>query len=276
MIQVVPDPVRDERINVGVVAWDAERGRGAVKFSRSRQRLHAIGVDDTAFVSEFQSWLSALIPRSRRRRSMQLKLVDDGRETWSLETMQSAASEWGGMIRLSEPRAARGSDVAALADSVYNRSVFVHRANVDPDSGRQAIRRSAASLVRSALNERFGEEPPLDTSVSYDLQGRVSSHQFDVVMTNGTARGALITPNFQDKRTEQIRRDLDAAAWAIEDVRSGIGDIEFGILRASTMRPTLLSRLDAIASALEVRALEREELGQWAIDEVAAKVSQRA
>jgi hypothetical protein len=267
LIQVVPDPVRGERMNVGVVAWDPTEGVGVAKFSRSRQRLKALGIENVGFVTEFESWLASTIPAPTRRRR-----TSNSSPSWSLEQMQHAALEWGGMIQLTSPRPSIGGTVDKLVQEIYERAVFVHKAAVDPESGREAIRKSAAQIVRHSLRERYQAHAPVQVVVSSQVPGRLYAHVFDVVVLNGDARGVLVTPNFSDKRTEQVRRDLDAAAWAISDVRDRHDGPtpEFAILRASNVRPALSDQLDAIVEALHVAPLQREDLGRWATEDVPA------
>jgi DUF3037 family protein len=265
LIQVVPDPVRGERMNVGVVAWDPARGVGTAKFTRSRVRLKALGLDDLGFLSEFESWLLASVPAPKRRRAG-TRLAD---EQWSLEAMEVAAREWGGMIQLTPPRPSLGGTVEELAQEIYDRAVFVHKAAVDPDSGRQAIRQSAAQIVRHSIRE-LGAAAPLEVAVSSRVEGRLYPHVFDVVVSNGNAKGVLITPNFADKRTEQVRRDLDAAAWAVHDVqqKDNGSSPAFGILTAPTVRPAFSDQLAAIVDALRVAPLQRNDLSRWATQDV--------
>jgi hypothetical protein len=264
VIQVVPDMARGERINVGVVAWDDRRREGAVRFSRQRQRLRALGVLDTTFLTNFEKWLmQALDVKGPRLFS----LPDQPGDRWSLEQMQSAAAEWAGMVQMNDPHPSRGNSAGQLAQQVYERVVHVPSQRLPGDIDRKTIRRSVARSVRGVLTQRYGGEAPLAVHVTQEIGGDVDSHVFDVVLANHTTRSVLITPNLADPRTIQVRRDLDAAAWSIQDVHSKSPAIAFAIVRDKGSRPALLDRVDAIARRLPVTPIERPEISNWAVQE---------
>jgi DUF3037 family protein len=261
LVQVVPDLIRGERMNVGVVVWDAKNAQGATRFTKQRQRLRALGLVDLSFLREFELWLNAALSMPGQE-----LFASPGRpeEPWSLKEMQRAASDWGGMLQLSEPHPSRGESAAEVADEVYDRAVHLRAPLTDSDAGKKAIRRSVATTVRNALKRRFGETPPVTVRVTHEVAGTVDSHVFDVVLSNGDPRSVLVTPNLRDPRTTEVRRDLDAAAWSVQDVSNMSPEIRFGLVRDPGARPVLLNHVDALVASLPLEPIERERLSEWA------------
>jgi hypothetical protein len=264
IVQVVPDMARGERMNVGVIAWDAARQEGAVRFTRQRQRLRALGIADTAFLSQFQAWVAEAVAMKGSRL---FSLPGHPGDPWSLELMRYAAQEWGGMIQLSEPHPSHGDNAERVAVEVYERAVHLPPPAEEPEAGRQAIRRSVARTLRGVLRQRYGQTAPVTVHVTHEVGGEVDSHLFDVVLANHDARSILVTPNLGDPRTTEVRRDLEAAAWSIQDVHTRDPEITFGLVREPSARSALLTRVDALARHLPVTPVERDDLPAWAVRE---------
>jgi hypothetical protein len=261
VVQVVPDIARGERINVGVIVWDDEANEGIARFTRQHHRLRAVGVERLAFLTDFQTTVQDAL-KIKGQRLFHIPGAQD--EPWSVEAMRSAAKEWAGMIQLSEPHPARRNVTATkLAQDVYDRLVHLKPPAQDPDVGRQAIRRAVARTVRETLRSRFGDDPPLTVRVQSEVQGRVDSHFFDVVLSNGSATSLLVTPNLSDPRTKEVSRDLDAAAWSIQDVHARSAAIRFGLVRNGG-RPALLQRIENLTTSMPIiESLTPEQVPQW-------------
>ena len=58
IVQYVPDPIADERINVGVIAT-GENGTVRVRFLGHWQRVHQFGRGDVSFLQEFARYWMA-------------------------------------------------------------------------------------------------------------------------------------------------------------------------------------------------------------------------
>jgi hypothetical protein len=85
-------------------------------------------------------------------------------------------------------------------------------------------------------------------------------------MENGVARSLLVTPNLADPRTLEVRRDLEAAAWSIQDVHARDAETD-ALLRRPDVGAALATRVDALVASLPVRPVEPSELSDWAAHE---------
>jgi Protein of unknown function (DUF3037) len=267
VIRIMPDVVRGEAMNVGVVVWDDETREGAFRLSRGRQRLRHLGLVDTSFLTDFQQWMTQSLSITSGRL---FSLSTSPDEPWSLDLMAHLSNDWAGMIQFSEPRPTGGTDAESVLSDIYDRFVLLNVRQA-PEQGRERIRRNSARLMRNALRERFGDSPPVDVKVGFEVDGAVDSHVFDIVVANHITRNVLITPNFANPKTIEVRRDLEAAAWSVQDVRNRDPQVAFGLLNDDAARPALRSRVDALAGSLPVRFISTGELGDWAVESAAAR-----
>lgn len=68
VVQYVPDPVTDERVNIGVIAFD--RGVVRSRFLRNWRRIQQFGSENLAFIKEF-------VQRVLRSSSLEVPLPGD-------------------------------------------------------------------------------------------------------------------------------------------------------------------------------------------------------
>jgi hypothetical protein len=271
IIQVVPDPARGERLNIGVVAWDPEGDTGAARFASFRQRLRALGVEDSEFAEEFRDWLTDALKAPSDRLFVVGDRAADSR--WDLEAMR-AGSEWGGMIQLTDVRPARGDSATDVARWVYERAVRLSQRPSSPEPGKSAVRRAVAAHVRNAIRERF-PAPPVGVRTRVDVPGRRATHSFDVGLLNGKVAGAMVTPNFANPKTADVVKDLEAAIWAIIDVRESEHPVPFAV--AASMQPAP-RRVRTAVSILEEEGAsvllgESSAWDEWAVAVAASALS---
>jgi Protein of unknown function (DUF3037) len=235
IVQVVPDPARGERLNVGALAWDPETDSGSARFASYGRRLRALGVANLSAVDEFRDWLSdALVAPTDRLFFAGTRAADS---RWNLEAMQ-AATQWGGIIQLSDVRPARANSATELANTVYERAVHVGRARRPAPSTQKAaqkaeVREAVADELRRAIYRRFpqatGLAHPISVETRVRVPGKKKPHQFDVAIVNGSVAGAMITPNFENRKTAEVVRDLEAATWGVIDVRDAERGVRFAV-----------------------------------------------
>lgn len=266
LVQVVPDATRGERMNVGVIAWDDAGRVGAARFARKRQRLRALGLADASFLSEFQAWVEEAL---RLKSAPIFASPGHPEQPWSVAIMRAMSTEWAGMLQLTDPRPSRTTDVERLVQKVYDRAVYIAEPKLPSDERHQSIRQSVAVTLRTTLHQEFAGAPPLTVRVNQDLTGQLDSHRFDVVLYNHVARSVLVTPNLRDRRTNEVRRDLDAAAWSIQDVAQREPNITFGLVRSPHAAPAFLQRITALSQQLPVEPLSPNQVPTWARREAA-------
>lgn len=126
VVRYVPDPVREEFVNVGVIAGDGDDW--AFRPVKNLQRASRIGGSATEtrhFLHRIQSAVDA-------QRESATALINDPRERMGEGLLRDLQTRLNGIVQLSAPRVIRAETAAAAADFAYGLMV------VDPDATAQS------------------------------------------------------------------------------------------------------------------------------------------
>jgi len=210
----MPHPVREERINLGVVLVTDDERQSDFKFTTAyKQKLRALAPDVhvnavssfiTDFEGRFMRWnndakpIDALLP--------------------SLETLKGLSSCEGGQIMFTPPR----SLVTDESMSMAMRSLFAeYVASLPSRSGACLGKPEVRNTIKQAL--RSWRVPEHDIIAEPQLPGRLYGNHLDVGVlgTNGSAGrlvAALEPISFQINSTADIERQRDHVAWVKSDL----------------------------------------------------------
>src|SRR5437016_5244403 len=108
VVRYVPDPIRDERINIGVVVTGQTGEFAGAKFTHDFQRAKSFGAEDLGFLKDFSKMLEDLTVQP------QLRLELEKEPSWDLTTIRVVHQQWGNAIQFGEPRAALEPDPSKL------------------------------------------------------------------------------------------------------------------------------------------------------------------
>lgn len=211
VIRYVPDVFADERINIGVMVWG--EGRVRSQFVTDWRRAERFGRRDVAFLREFARWVES--------DDGQGPLAIDGGARFNEALARQVAGRWGGSIQVSDPQPSMRS-VDATLRAIATRFLRADVVSKDAGDDREAAVREAARRVREAVGQNLGRDALEHVASECDVPGAVSSHRFDVVVSNDneTPLGVLRAMSFRGERSEQVRQQVDALAWAAQDVRT--------------------------------------------------------
>lgn len=210
VVQYLPNPLAEERLNIGVVVFD--ESSVFVRFISSWTRLRRFGSEDIQFLKSIAADLQ------RRSKSL-APLGGIEASDVSVEELQSMLGRWSHSVQFTKPRGSIRS-VPALLDELENRflvsgdkhAVAFHR---DRDEARAVVRRA----VRSAL-VKLTEESKADHLMRgrASLEGEHDTHQFDMVVANGRPYFAAQALSFEVPNFAQLKKSVDAIAWNLDDV----------------------------------------------------------
>jgi Protein of unknown function (DUF3037) len=221
VIRYVPDPVTDERINIGVVAFNEQQTK--VGFLHRWDRVQGFASEDITFLKEFAKEMQTAAEARGFLPGFEpgLPLTPD--------TISRISKRWMNSIQITEPRAS----IATLEDTFRD---AVQRFLVTKAHEQRAYRErsSAASIakasIRDALRERIGRENAESyLKAPFAVPGRYKPHVFDGVVMNGRAYGAMQGLSFELPEARELELTSDALAWAVEDVHKEDEDILIGI-----------------------------------------------
>src|ERR1700683_2254809 len=168
VLQYVPDPARQECLNVGIVVAIPGSASAEVRILRKADaaRLKWLGAkDDIKFLDDLAD-----------------DLAHPGAPPGgtAADVLARAHAEWGGTVRVSELRAALHDDVQGLCKELYQRYVAHPRPRKQAAyRDRAAARRTVSAALRLGL-------PKEAVQKRVPVQGRYELHKFDLGVKNGT------------------------------------------------------------------------------------------
>jgi hypothetical protein len=119
VVQFVPDPVRQEVLNVGVVVAQGRSLAAKVIPQNQAGRLRAVGYErNLGFLRDLEEELN-------RGRVPEQTELPEGQTAWTTNDLEKAAREWGGTIRL-YPCAARAGRCRPRCPGVHVRKARSH------------------------------------------------------------------------------------------------------------------------------------------------------
>lgn len=215
IVRYVPDPIADERVNVGVVVFG--EGRVLTRFVNRWSRTKTFGGEEVDFLREF----------AREIGEPQRNLLAFS-QPWTDDTLSTVSRRWKNSIQLSEPRASLKDPDSLLAEVA---ATFLREQPVRHRRGRD--KRAAVSLatqsVTSALRNRLSNADDL-LKRRVPIEGKFGPHVFALVVGNGKPMFAAEGLSFEGPDSDALRNEVKALAWAIDDVRKASPRLPLGVV----------------------------------------------
>lgn len=261
VVRYLPNPLSGEAVNFGVIAWNQDRISS--RFIDNWKRVRAFGGEDIDFLREFRH-------RFETRTSQAPTLPGFGDKLDAAE-LERIVGDWRHSIEFSEPRSSLKSPDEVLNDlaPIYLRSLG-HRPREMRD--RRVAARLAAKMVSDVLISEKGPGVRDLIQRDYALSGQFDRHTFDVAVANGQAFLAAQALSFEGSSSPNLHRDIDATAWAIDDVRKKLPRLP---LRIFALPPRGTSKLFTLAkrifAGLDAKIVSENQMGRW-VHEVSGQV----
>jgi hypothetical protein len=247
----VPDPIKAECANFGVFVISG--GRAKFHSVTDLSRLRALGGEDLHFLKDF---------------------VRDAKDISDEDTVRRLASKWQNSIQFTEPRAAL-MDVESLL--VYaSRKFLTETVPAELGYRRKAdLVKKARRIILGSLEDRLGSLASVFLKSRYSVPGATGSHTFDLAAANGRPYFLTQAISFEIADAREIEKQVDAAAWAVEDVRRAWADLPIGVVmlppKSGGVGEEFFDGSRKVFIDLGARDLDEAGLPRWA-DEVAANV----
>lgn len=204
VIKYVPNPANDESINVGVLAF--EGNEVVAKFANDLGRARTFSKKDPASLRAVLADLQ--------------QMLHEG--TLNEARIRRMCESWHSQVQVSTPRVStQGTD--ALLDEVS--LLFLPEQRL-ATSVRRPGKRRAVKLAVESLTERITSRFHTSRAAArrlikldYEVTGRLENHELDLALVNGALKVGAIAISFALENRAHLKRDMDAAAFAIEDLR---------------------------------------------------------
>lgn len=260
VIQYLPDPVIDERINIGVIATG--EGRTRVSFVQNWARVRSFGGEDISFLQEFASQLEDM-----ETNQLFLPGFEGGLRLNETELAQIAGS-WMNSIQITRPRGSL-DELDELIEEVAQR--FLRESLHSPKAGRdrKTAAKLAADSVKHALAERFGESGKRLVRRNSAVEGLSDLHAVDLCAQNGRVYVAAQAISFEVRTVEELVSDADAATGKLADIRKGRQHPEVALVvippPASDSKIKAFKHAAAMAKTNEILFVLEHEFNEWAV-----------
>ena len=255
VIQYVPDPLTDERINFGVVA--VGDGEVHTRFVRRWGRIGSFGSGDVKFLRDLARVLDEATDD---------QLVLDGASGAELneQFLMDSAASWKNSIQVTAPRASTRPAVE-LVDDVARRFLRASQPRQRRGRDRRAAVSLAAQRMDEALREAGGKRAQRLLKRSVDVQGRIEEHEFDLGLANGQLLLGVLGLSFESQSPHDSLRNLHAAAWTFDDTKSANPDLRLAVVMLPPKtRSNAYDRALQVFGALEVEPVPEDQLDEWA------------
>lgn len=259
VIQYVPDPIANERINIGVLAFDENVVR--VQFLHRWDRVRHFAKGDIGFLLDFTQRMSE---------SAESGLLFPGdKPDGSPKHERLAKLARGAMnsIQFTEPCGSL-EDVDRLMEDIVHSCLVDLAPKKSNLRDRQAAARVATSKVRKVLKERIGEKARDYLRENHHLQGSHGEHEFDVVVANGSPYLAAHGVSFEVHLQKNL---LDSLYWRIGDVKECTPELPLAIVSLPPKPefdayPQLerdYRETTKIFTALGAKVVDEEDIEDW-------------
>ncbi len=238
VVQFTPDPVIDERINIGVIVYGD--GRVRAHFLQNWNRVRQFGA---------------------KVRPLQEFARDASRMTEDM--VHDAAGRWINSIQLTKPAASLLTPDVLLLD-------VAKRFLVDPPTTQRhyRTRQDAVRIVRrnvvAALRSRIGGLAVELVKDHFPLQGQTDKHEFDLSVTNGSPFFAVQGLSFEGPDSNELIKQVRATAWSIEDVRRRNRTLPLAVVMLCSRDPSdVYDRAMHTFGSLPVETVSEGQVDAW-------------
>jgi Protein of unknown function (DUF3037) len=219
IIQYVPNPIADERINIGIVAFNDQLVKTRFVSSWKRVRCFATNDSDIDYLQEFQDKIQKLA-------SLGLLFSDNVDKSQNLNHLHAIARSWGNSVQFTEPKGSL-EDPETLLEDIFEDLLIEPPASKAPIfRDRQAAAKVAQNIVRTAL-ANLGKEAEEYFKKNYELKGQLGNNKFDVAVANGKPFLAVQGISFEVQTTEQV---ISSTSWILSDVKKLQPNTPLGVI----------------------------------------------
>lgn len=250
LLQIAPDPLADERINLGFVALSDTDGRLEFAADASRAAMFLGGGTTASDVTRLVEAVRADIE----------PLLTTG---YAVDDVRHLSERWHQTVRITTPRAS----TLALDDLVASIGprVLPQVPSAPAKQSRARDRRAAVALAhRTLIKALDGAPKKLKLSRRVTVAGRHQPHRFDLGLENGVVRLGVNGLSFEGRSTPDREHELGALNWLVDDVKAANADFPISVIVLSPgLSRSANEKLDVLRD-LGAEVVREPDVGSWA------------
>ena len=250
VLQYVPHPLADERVNIGVVTTDGEMTELRLLSNWSRVAAFG-GVDGESL---------------RRAVAATAQVLETGQSAAQLEEFSRG---WRHSVQLTPPRASL-LDVPHLTVRMAD-MMLTDILPVTQRRPKLELLRIARSSIEVALRQQNVENVGR-IEHRHAVSGRYTEHPVDLTVSNGKLLVAAQALSFDRHPGAAVQKDIGATAWVIEDIGQSASAPKLAVIVGA---PSDQSRDDYVAAMILFERLEAEIVPSGQIEAWAGGVAER-
>lgn len=247
IIKYVPDPLAGESINIGVVSFSGNQVLLKFVDNWSRARNLANHEPETA-------------------KSVARDLTDQLKAgKLDAERIMKFADAWQNQVQWTSPHASLKS-VEDLFQDVVGAYLFERDVKIRKPGKRRAIKLAIDSLT-SELHKNFHVPTSRIRSfikTDYPAAGKLEQHSLDLAIVNGALKTAAVAVSFSQVNNAHIKRDIDAIAFVIEDIRKANGNLPLSVLAYSEGADlSIVQNAEKLFQNWNTKVITEKQVGAW-------------
>jgi hypothetical protein len=261
IVRYVPDSLREEFINIGVVVAAEDGSFSGSRFLDQWSRAKKIAGQDVSFLKD----VALEIGRMADEQSGFLK-----REPFSVDRLQQLAADWQNAVQFSPPRPSVAPDPAKLLAQLFSQYVGPRGTSTTKARDKRTVVRAAREQLSAALANHFPVGAP--AVITDDaIPGQIEPHRFDLVVRNGKPLLGLDGLSFEVSKSRDLDNEVSAIAWSLLDVRNADTSLPLGVLVIPPLRPREdYQRAQRLCADLKVTLIPESEVNTWIEQAVAS------
>lgn len=269
IVQSVPDPIANERINVGVIVVGSD-ATIHVRTLSSWKRVECLVQDDISYIREFMEGLERLSIHAAL--PAQSSFTDWEPETdinrWLLPYIEEA----GNLIQFTalQPSLEEPIELAdRLARQYLKEQERSRRVVVD----KNAVVHRATGAIRNALASRVGGSKARGIVQTHVVTpGKLSKHlHLDIAVKNGHLYAGCQALSFQTLTYRELEQQASSAILSLNDLRQRDGDVVLNLVvafpqqgvREFDARRWLLNEVESSCRNIEVSVVDSAGPNDW-------------
>lgn len=217
VLRHVPDAVRGEFINIGVVVGQFDGDDWALRRLSNLGQANRLGGD----ARRSQNWLlrlQAMIDPDSLPLGQLVAFEVGAERRLSAGWMERARRQQRNNIQISEPSPVRASNAAQAADELFTTLVA-------PANARSIYPRGRSEAVRDLREALLTRLPNADVHRDVKLNVGLQTARFDFAVGRGGISQLSHVVSFQVKNTERVHQALQASSYAVKRLRESGGEL---------------------------------------------------
>ena len=250
IIRYVPDPRREEFLNVGLIVVSDDNSFAECRFTQDWRRARRFGAENLSFLREVAGRIEDFAQEQRD------VLIGSS----SIAQLEKFSSEWQNSIQFSPPRTSVHPNPSELVDRLFEQYVEEHGVQRSPRKGKRRILSFVQEVLTETVFERFPARPP--AVLRYQtLKGHLSDHRFDFMVKNGRPLLCVDVVSPADNESE-LDQQVRATAYDIRDVRDKHPNLPLCVVLSKASDPD--SKLRRMYKRLGATVTENDNFPTWA------------